>query len=300
MNRREMMIKTGAVALGARLCGFPASWVAKADAPKRRILFFTKSSSFEHSVIRRRGNQLSHAEQILTDLGKQHGFNVAVTKNGSLLTAAYLADFDALAFFTTGDLTQAGLDRQPPMTPEGKAALLAAIKNGKGFIGFHASTDTFKTPGDPYQDYGDQKDPYIAMIGGEFIKHGAQQKAKMIATDVKFPGCGGFNDGFEMMEEWYSLKHYANDLHVLLVQETRGMKGKEYERPPYPATWVRRHGKGRVFYTSMGHREDVWTNPIFQAILLGGISWAVGQIEADVTPNLAQVAPRYMEMPPKG
>ena len=66
---------------------------------------------------------------------------------------------------------------------------------------------------------------------------------------------------------------------MILVQATQGMDGTDYQRPDYPATWARMHGKGRVFYTSMGHREDVWTSPIFQAVLLGGISWASGNVK---------------------
>ena len=71
--------------------------------------------------------------------------------------------------------------------------------------------------------------------------------------------------------------------HLLdLLQETAGMKGPKYQCPPFPATWAKRYGKGRVFYTSMGHREDVWTGKIFQQILLGGLSWALGRaISAD-------------------
>src|SRR4029434_5543325 len=93
------------------------------------------------------------------------------------------------------------------------------------------------------------------------------------------------------MEEWYSLKDFPDDLHVLLVQETASMEGAMYQRPAYPATWVRPHGKGRVFYTSMGHREDVWTNPNFQQILVGGIRWALGDAKADITPNIKTVTP---------
>jgi hypothetical protein len=58
------------------------------------------------------------------------------------------------------------------------------------------------------------------------------------------------------------------------------------------------HGKGRVFYTALGHREDVWLNPAFQEMLLGGLNWALGRVEADVTPNLAHVAPGANELPP--
>jgi uncharacterized protein len=69
------------------------------------------------------------------------------------------------------------------------------------------------------------------------------------------------------------------------------MKGDCYRRPDFPITWARRHGHGRVFYTSLGHREDVWTNPFFQAIALGGIAWAVGDASYDIKPNLSDVAP---------
>ena len=75
------------------------------------------------------------------------------------------------------------------------------------------------------------------------------------------------------------------------------MEGPMYQRPPYPATWARKHGQGRVFYTSMGHREDVWTNPIFQDVLTGGVAWALGDVKADVTPNLEQVAPGALTNP---
>jgi type 1 glutamine amidotransferase len=64
-----------------------------------------------------------------------------------------------------------------------------------------------------------------------------------------------------------------------------------YHRPAFPATWAKMSGKGRVFYTSMGHREDVWENKKFQDVLLGGISWALGNAEADITPNVAEIAP---------
>ena len=130
----------------------------------------------------------------------------------------------------------------------------------------------------------------------------AQQKAHMTCVDKKFPGMSAAGDGFTMMEEWYTLKNHRKDLHVLLIEEP-GLKGGPYDRPAYPATWAREHGKGRVFYTSMGHREEVWLNPIFQSILLGGLSWAFGNVKADVTPNIEKVTPQYLivgkEDPPK-
>jgi hypothetical protein len=78
------------------------------------------------------------------------------------------------------------------------------------------------------------------------------------------------------------------------------MKGNMYQRPPYPATWARMYGQGRVFYTNMGHREDVWTNPVFQEVLMSGLHWAVRDVDADVTPNIDKATPKASELPPPG
>lgn len=309
MNRRAFLISSGAAAAALGLARFPVAWADDATAPKRKLLFFTKSSGFEHSSIKRKSpDKLSHAEQVVTDLGAAHNFEVTCTKDGRIFTPSKLADFDAFMFYTTGDLTEAGTDKNPPMSAEGKAAFLDLIKQGKGFVGTHSASDTFHSPGNKghgparfIQD-GDNVDPYIAMLGAEFIVHGAQQRAHMKVADKTFPGMAAAGDGFEMMEEWYTLKDHAKNLHVLLIQEP-GLKGNMYDRPAYPATWARAYEKGRVFYTSMGHREEVWLNPIFQSILLGGLSWAFGNVTADVTPNIEQVTPEYLTVgkqdPPK-
>lgn len=271
----------------------------------KRVLYFSKSAGFEHSVVKRpASNQLSHSEQILVDLGKKHGFQVTCTKDGRVFTPETLASYDVIVFFTSGMLTQVGTDKTPAMSLAGKAALLQAVRNGKGFVAVHAANDSFHwqpAPGgdaESFVAHGDKVDPYIAMLGGEFIRHGPQQVATMTVADPRFPGCEGLHGHFEALDEWYTFKDFAKDLHVILVQETKGMKGIDYRRAAFPATWARREGQGRVFYTSMGHREDVWTNERFQRLLLGGLGWAAGNVEADVTPNLERVTPGYAEIQP--
>ncbi len=283
--------------------------LARADsaAPVKHVLFFTKSSGWEHSVIKRENGQPSWAEKILTEQGAARGVEFTFTKDGSLITPDYLKKFDAVMFYTTGDLTFPGNDKQPGITPEGKKALLDAIHHGLGFIGVHSAADTYHTnePGGQnpsdltsrYKNYGDKADPYIRMLGGEFIKHGAQQDALLHAADPRFPGAAEL-DGTRVHEEWYSLKDFSPDLHVILVMDTQGLQGPEYQRPPFPSTWAHLYGKGRVFYTAMGHREDVWTNPKFQDLLFGGIHWASRAIDLDVTPNLKEVAPHADQLPP--
>ncbi len=287
MKRREMLLATGAAALG--LSAYPFRWTA-AQEKKWKILYFTRSGGFEHSPVRREGDQLSFSEKVMVEKGREYGAEVVCTKDGTVFDGD-LDQYDAIAFYTSGDLTKPNKRETPPMSPKGKQRLLDAIAAGKGFVGFHSATDTFRTP-------RGQKDPYIAMVGAEFIGHGTQQKTPMLITSPNFPGTENLGDSFELLEEWYAFDKFNDDLHVVLVQDTTEMSTKHkadkrlYDRPPYPATWARMHGKGRVFYTSMGHREDVWTNSIFQQIVLGAFSWVMGDVDADVTPNIDKVTPK--------
>ena len=59
---------------------------------------------------------------------------------------------------------------------------------------------------------------------------------------------------------------------------------------------ARRLAKGRAFYTSLGHREDIWTNPFFQAIVMGGFAWVLGNADHDVAPNINQVTPNANQL----
>jgi len=257
-----------------------------------RILFFTKSQRSEHSVIKQTGGRPSFAENVLAGLATTNHWVIDTSKDGRIFTPENLAKYDALLFYSNGTLTEPGLDSLPPMTTAGKAALIAAVRNGKPLIAVHTALTTFnRQPG--------KIDPYLEMLGGEGISHNAQQKAKNLCVDPKFPGFEGVKGGLELFEEWYSIKNFSKDLHVILVQETSGMVGNLYVRHPYPATWARMYGKGRVFVTSLGHREDVWTNPVFQKMLTGGISWAVGRVDADITPNIESVTPHFADLPPE-
>lgn len=286
MKRRDMLLATG-TALGLSAWGL--SHVRADQTPRRRVLMFTRSAGFQHSVITRKGDEIGHAERIAIDLGRQHNIEVLATKDGSIFDSD-LDQFDGFFFYTTGDLTKPTGDKNPPMSEEGKKRFLDAIAAGKGFVGSHCASDTFHTEG-PARENQDKPDPYIAMLGGEFISHGRQQSARQVVASPSFPGADKLDNGFTVEEEWYALKNFAPDMHVILIMDTQGMDGRDYARPWFPCTWARKHGKGRVFYTSMGHREDVWTNPKFHEVLMGGLHWSLGNVDADVPPNLDQVTP---------
>jgi hypothetical protein len=310
MDRRSFVTQLGLLSLAgacARAAGGRPS--ASLAARRPRLLVFTKSSGFVHSVVKPRAGAPSLVDRTLTALGARDGFDVTCTRDGGVFTPEGLRGYDAFFFFTSGVLTERGGgatgDGEPPMPAGGKQALLDAVASGKGFVGIHATTDSFHTPPDPadrsnrYVAHGAASDPYLRMLGGEFIAHGKQQQGTVRVADARFPGMQGFADGTRRMGEWYSLKDFAPDLHVLMVLDTAGMEGLEYQRGPYPVTWARKHGKGRVLYSALGHREEEWEDPAFVGLLSGSLRWAFGQADADVAPNLAAVAPRYAEIPPR-
>ena len=106
--------------------------------------------------------------------------------------------------------------KEPGMGDAGKAAFLEAIKDGKGFMAFHSGSDTFHSKGHKGGEMirnvdekgNDAFDPYIQMLGGEFIIHGAQQMATLKCVDPNFPGAKAY-DGEKFQEEWYSLKNFC-------------------------------------------------------------------------------------------
>jgi type 1 glutamine amidotransferase len=292
MKRREMLLSTGAAVLGAST--FPWRWAAAAEGRRQRILYFTRNVGYYHSVVQRKGDTLSHSEKILTQLGSGAGIDVVCSKDGRIFDDD-LDQYDAIAFYTNGDLTKPNPQQEPPMSPAGKQRFLDAVAAGKGFMAFHSACASWRTPGEKIAN-SETVDPYIAMLGGEFIAHGPQQKTAMTVTSPGFPGVRGLGRSFDMHEEWYALKNFSKDLHVILVQETAGMKGDCYQRPPFPSTWARQQGKGRVFFTAMAHREDVWAGEPFQQIILGALAWILGNVDAEIPPNIDQVTPRAMQL----
>jgi uncharacterized protein len=278
-------------------------------AKRKKILFFTRSQAHPHPVVTRKNpDELAMAEALFKQWAEAIGYEVTCSKDGGVFEPGAIEQWDSFAFYTSGDLTKLegskeGSDKTPPMTARGKELFLQAITSGKGLLGFHNATGTFLSRKSdellrPMDVKDDSVDPFIQMIGGEFVGHGRQQKATLRVTDSHFPGLTDLKDVPQLHEEWYTQNNIAPDLHVILVQDTttmvdaQGKRERIYERDPYPQTWARMHGKGRVFYTSLGHREDVWTNPLLQRIALAGLKWTAGDVDADVTPNLKKACPR--------
>lgn len=280
---KTIRLALSGVLLAVTCLGFTASVTA---ATPKKVLVVTTTTGFRHSSI-------PTAERVIAQLGADSGaftveyarvepndpefkgdngkpdsarVNAAITKVlAEKMSPAALKNYDAVIFAnTTGDL---------PL-PD-KEAFIEWVKNGGGFVGMHAAADTFH-----------HFSPYVEMLGAEFKKHEAQVQVEPINQDPQCPACQQLSATWKVFDEIYQFQNFdRSKVHGLLTLDKHPNNGSPGD---YPISWCKEFGKGRVFYTSLGHREDVWDpaasdrkNPkevaeAYQKHILEGIKWAVG------------------------
>jgi type 1 glutamine amidotransferase len=209
----------------------------------------------------------SDAEKAAFDAAEEK-WNEALKIELQKLSPENLKNYDGVIFAsTTGDL---------PL-PD-KQGFLDWIKAGHAFIGIHAASDTFHGWPD-----------FVAMLGGEFAHHGPQVSVECLNEDPQNPATAHLGKTWTIQqEEIYQFKNYdPTKVHDLLILD----KHPENNSPGhFPVSWCKNYGEGRVFYTSLGHREDIWDadpaikdrkndaaiSKAYQQHVLGGIEWALG------------------------
>ena len=246
-----------------------------APAAPKKILFFTKSSGYEHEVISWKKGQPSFAEKVLLDLGRKNGWEFTFSKDGSKFSPEYLKQFDAVFFYTTGDLCSEGTDRQPPMTPAGKQALFDYVRAGKGFIGTHSATDTYQGSTWPW---------YVDFIGANFSNHsgaGTSGTAQFY-KNMTHPILTAANtpNPWNRSEEWYTFTRdplsskIAGITILLTCHDTQMTQERDtawvHEMPP-PSEGAR---GGRLFYTAFGHSTSAFQEKAVMDLIIAGIKWA--------------------------
>ena len=284
MKRRDFL--SGVLAASAvSMLPFGTSFAADS---KKKILYFSNSAGFEHDPVKLRNGGPSVSDVAISKVFAADGVEIVCTKDGKIFDGD-LKQYSCIAFYTSGNL----LNGPNAMSREGKKRFLEAIDDGVGFCGFHSATDTWRTPGPQFESQDrDKIDPYITMLGAEFISHGAQQDSIMKVTQpAQFPWLKDKGESFKYFDEWYTLKNFNKDMHVIMAEDNTGMKGDEYNRPPFPATWARMQKKGRVAYCSMGHRNEFWEDAKMMQFIRELLGWTIGEFDIDVTPNFDKVTP---------
>jgi uncharacterized protein len=228
------------------------------------------------------------------------------------INADTLKDFDAVFFFTTGD---------PCGTPEEMKALLDFIKSGKGFLGTHCATDTLYKrteygdmiggyfDGHPWHEktkivVDDAKNPIVQGLGDSFEitdelyqqrdpyardklhvllrldplwvarKRAAAQEKLEAAQKKKLEEAADLAKAGKIAE--------ADKVTAEVSKMTTGIKRDDDD---YAMAWTKTYGQGRVFYTALGHREEVWRDERFQKMLLQAMRWTTREIDPDAAPG---------------
>jgi type 1 glutamine amidotransferase len=205
-----------------------------------------------------------HAGEVIAALGQSSGaFTATVTEDLGQLSPANLATYDAVIFFTAGNL---------PIGDIEKNALLQFVSSGKGFIGVHSATDTFYD----WPAYGD-------MIGAYFENHPWDQAATIRVEDQTHRSTRHLGAAFTITDELYQVRNWSRaNVHVLLSLDLTSVPpGGTRADSDYALAWTKSYGAGRVFYSALGHHPEVWDDPRFQQHILGGIRWALGDADLD-------------------
>lgn len=210
----------------------------KPDAGPRPIEILFLGHSSEHH------NSSRYLPTLSAALSRD-GIRFTYTENPTDLNPGNLALYDGLMIYANHE----------KMDPEQEKALLDFVAEGKGFLPIHAASFCFQN-----------SEEYIRLVGGQFQKHDTGTFVAEI-VDSTHPVMQSV-DTFSTWDETYVHHKLSNDRKVLMER----VEGSHRE----PWTWIREHGKGRVFYTAYGHDERSWSNPGFQRLIRQGILWAVG------------------------
>ena len=240
----------------------------------KHVLVIGQTRGFEHDSV-------SSAMAAVYNMGKESGlWDTMLRTDTELLTKKNLGNnaknlnyFDLIVFAsTTGELD---------MDDSQKADMMSFIKeDGKGFVGIHAALDTnYKWP-----EYGE-------MIGGWFNEHPwSTFEAPILNEDPDFPAVRHFPKAFVKYDEIYQAKEWSRDkVNVLLSLDTTKLdfNNPRVHRPDHDlaVAWSKMYGKGRVFYSTLGHTEESWDDPDVRTMYFEAIKWALGMTEGSTAPH---------------
>ncbi|HOK44595.1 MAG TPA: ThuA domain-containing protein [Bryobacteraceae bacterium] len=263
----------------------PAKAPAKPKQP-RRILVINLSVRDGNVVRGGAWNVHPASNYALEAMGKRTGaFETVFSNDVEMFRPDKIRQFDAVCFNnTTGVLFE---------DPELRRSLLEFVAGGKGLIGIHDAIATFVQ----YPRY-DQWPEFGQMLGG--TENGGHpwnnELMVMKLDDPDSPINAAFKGrGFEVTDQAFQLQEpsFRDRLHVLFsidVEKTPPSRRGRFlpvrqQDKDFPMSWIKRHGKGRVFYFGLGHNASIFWNAPLLEHLLAGIQYALGDLEADDRPS---------------
>jgi type 1 glutamine amidotransferase len=228
---------------------------------------------------------VSHAISVIERLGYESGaFDTFIRTDSNIISKRPLMTTGANA---SGGPSLANVDaifflghREVELTAEQKADLLSFVRDdGKGFVAAHTATTAFLS----WPDFGE-------LIGGRYDGHPwGNAPGTLINEDPAFPATKHFPANFALTDEFYQTKDYSREkMRVVLrldVSKMPANTGVHRTDGDFPLAWAKMYGKGRVFYSSLGHAQTTWDNPDVARMYFEAIKWSLGMTDADVTPR---------------
>src|ERR1041384_1493217 len=226
-----------------------------AQTSSYKVLVFSATAGFRHDSI---------PDSILAirTLGSNNNFSVDATEDPTQFTDANLAQYKAIIFLsTTGDvLTNA----------QQQAALQHYIESGGGYVGIHAAADTLHN----WAGYG-------GLVGAYFVSHPAIQQATVKVADRVDPSTRMLPKRWVRTDEWYNFSINPRPTVNVLATVDESTYSSGTLGFDHPIAWSQFYDGGRAWYTAGGHTPESFSEPLFQAHLLGGIQFAAGVAPAD-------------------
>jgi type 1 glutamine amidotransferase len=297
------------------MAALPDKAPAKPQKP-RKVLVLGHAAGYVHSSI-------PLAAKTVDALGEKTGaWKTTTTYDAADINTKNLLQYDAIVLdSTTGCFLDDPADKAA--TDARRAALLEFIRGGKGIAGIHAASDSYHgqscvpdPPGTPRPAGPPPNLPlwpeWNTIIGGYFKFH--WNDPQLITTkidDPKSPLTAMFHgQPFEIHDETYTFPQESfsrTNVHVLTSVDYDKMSDADKAKEQNPRTdhdyglsWIRREGKGRLFYEAHGHGERVYAMRPMLEHYLAGIQYAIGDLKADDKPSVTASAPasRKSRLPP--
>lgn len=227
---------------------------------KKKVLVHVFSAGYEHAVAKSESNQDSLVERSWNTWAEDNiWLDVVIDRSADRFSHEGLSEFDAVFLYTTGEL---------PWPESGKSALLDFVEKGGALIGAHCASDTFYE----WPEFGE-------LLGGYFDGHPWHEEVTIAVEDQNHLATQHLQSEFQILDEIYQFKDWSREeKRVLLSLDTNSVDTTlptiRRKDKDFGITWTRRHGNGRIFYTALGHRPEVWKSDLFQKHLLGGTLWA--------------------------
>ncbi|TLF40334.1 ThuA domain-containing protein [Maribacter aurantiacus] len=258
------------------------------DYPKlkerKKVLIFSLFTGFDHWTV-------PHTEAVIKGIAeKSENFDITTSKDVAMFNKENIQQFDAIVLnnncserdfrnlFYDVFKKELNADAAWSKAEQYETNLLQYIRQGNGLVVLHGGITMLN-----------KSKKFSELVGGSFDYHPKQQLIQVKLADKDHPILRAFDgEGFAHVDEPYFFDnaYFEYDFKPLLYMEAEKIEGKnkEVSKNISYLAWIKKFGKGRVFYSAPSHNPQSYENPSILSFLLNGLLYATGDLECDDSP----------------